>query len=64
MNLRFARIGLVIGTTGALLLAVVLSAQQVRPAAPMQIEKVKDGLYLVRGPVQPLRAQRLWRGLW
>ena len=48
--LRLARIGMVIGTTGALLLAVVLSAQQVRPAAPMQIEKVKDGLYLIRGP--------------
>jgi glyoxylase-like metal-dependent hydrolase (beta-lactamase superfamily II) len=48
--IRSARIGLVIGTTGALLLAVVLSAQQVRPAAPMQIEKVKDGLYLIRGP--------------
>jgi glyoxylase-like metal-dependent hydrolase (beta-lactamase superfamily II) len=48
--MRPARIVLVIGTTGTLLLAVVLSAQPVKPAAPMQIEKVKDGLYLLRGP--------------
>ncbi len=48
--MRFLRIALGIGTTGALVLAVALSAQQAKPAAPMQIEKVKDGLYLIRGP--------------
>jgi hypothetical protein len=29
--------------------AVALSAQQPKPAKPMQIEKIKDGLWLVRG---------------
>ena len=48
--MRALRIALGIGTTGALILAVALSAQQAKPAAPMQIEKVKDGLYLIRGP--------------
>ena len=48
--MRVLRIALGIGTTGALVLAVALSAQQAKPAAPMQIEKVKDGLYLIRGP--------------
>lgn len=45
-----ARLLLVIGTLGALSLATALSAQQAKPAAPMKIEKVKDGLYLIRGP--------------
>jgi glyoxylase-like metal-dependent hydrolase (beta-lactamase superfamily II) len=45
-----ARLLLVVGTIGALGLAGVLSAQQAKPAAPMKIEKVKDGLYLIRGP--------------
>jgi glyoxylase-like metal-dependent hydrolase (beta-lactamase superfamily II) len=44
------RLALVIGTVAALIVAVALSAQQAKPAAPMQIEKVKDGLYLIRGP--------------
>jgi len=48
--MRVLRIALGVGTTGALVLAVALSAQQAKPAAPMQIEKVKDGLYLIRGP--------------
>ena len=48
--MRPARLTLVLGTIGALSLAALMSAQQEKPAAPMQIEKVKDGLYLIRGP--------------
>ena len=48
--MRHFRIGLVIGSTSALIFALAVSAQQANPAAPMRIEKVKDGLYLVRGP--------------
>jgi cyclase len=48
--MRPARLTLIFGTIGALSLAGVMSAQQAKPAAPMQIEKVKDGLYLIRGP--------------
>jgi glyoxylase-like metal-dependent hydrolase (beta-lactamase superfamily II) len=40
-------------TVAALALAGVLSAQQAKPAKPMQIEKVKDGLYVIRGPFNP-----------
>ena len=49
-NERPVRIALVIGTIASLIVAVALSAQQPKPAAPMQVEKVKDGLYLIRGP--------------
>lgn len=45
-----ARIALLVGTTSALVLGAALSARQATPAAPMQIERVKDGLYLIRGP--------------
>ena len=45
-----ARLLLIAGTIGALSVAGMLSAQQEKPAAPMKIEKVKDGLYLIRGP--------------
>ena len=48
--MRPARLLLAIGTIAALSLAGVMSAQQAKPAMPMQIEKVKDGLYLIRGP--------------
>jgi cyclase len=48
--MQSARLLLVVGTIGALGLAGMLSAQQAEPAAPMKIEKVKDGLYLIRGP--------------
>lgn len=48
--MRHFRISLVIGSTCALIFAVAVSGQQAKPAAPMRIEKVKDGLYLVRGP--------------
>jgi cyclase len=48
--MRSARLILVVLTSGAMALATVLSAQQAKPEAPMRIEKVKDGLYLVRGP--------------
>ena len=47
--MRRARVVLAAATVGVLLL-VGLSARQAKPAAPMQIEKVKDGLYLIRGP--------------
>jgi len=46
---RFARIGLVVALGVALAVAAGV-AQQAKPEAPMRIEKVKDGLYLVRGP--------------
>jgi glyoxylase-like metal-dependent hydrolase (beta-lactamase superfamily II) len=46
--MRHARLALVLATIGTL--AAVLSAQRPAPAAPMQIEKVKDDLYLIRGP--------------
>jgi glyoxylase-like metal-dependent hydrolase (beta-lactamase superfamily II) len=49
-NERPVRIALLLSTISALILAVVLSAQQTKPAAPMQIEQVKQGLYLIRGP--------------
>jgi cyclase len=48
--MRPARLMIVVGTIAALGLASVMSAQQAKPAAPMQIEKVKDGLFLIRGP--------------
>ena len=48
--MRPARVALVGGIVGAAVLAAVLSAQQTKPAAPMQIEKIKEGLYLIRGP--------------
>ena len=48
--MRPARVALVGGSIAAMVLAGVVSAQQAKPAAPMQIEKVKDGLYLIRGP--------------
>jgi cyclase len=45
-----ARTLLFAATTAAAALAVAVSAQQPKPEAPMRIEKVKDGLYVVRGP--------------
>jgi cyclase len=45
-----ARVALVVGTVAAVALGVALAGQQSKPAAPMQVEKVKDGLYLLRGP--------------
>ena len=51
--MRSARFALVVMTVGALTLAGVLSAQQPKPAKPMQIEKVKDGLFVIRGPFNP-----------
>jgi cyclase len=47
--MRFARLAVVVATLGALAFAGLLSAQQ-KPEAPMRIEKVKDNLYLLRGP--------------
>jgi cyclase len=48
--MRSARLALVLAIIGALALAGVLSARQAKPAAPMQIERVKDNLYVIRGP--------------
>jgi cyclase len=45
-----ARTALVVATAAAAALAVAVSAQQPKPEAPMRIEKVKDGLYVIRGP--------------
>jgi glyoxylase-like metal-dependent hydrolase (beta-lactamase superfamily II) len=44
------RVALLLAIVAALGLAGVMSARQATPAAPMQIEKVKDGLYVIRGP--------------
>ena len=51
--MRPARLVLVTTTIAALALAGLLSAQQTKPAKPMQIEKVKEGLYVIRGPFNP-----------
>ena len=51
--MRSARFALVVVTVGALTLAGVLAAQQPKPAKPMQLEKVKDGLFVIRGPFNP-----------
>jgi cyclase len=48
--MRSARATLVLATVGALAAVSLLSARQAKPEAPMQIEKVKDDLYLIRGP--------------
>ena len=48
--MRRARLTLIVVTAGAVALGVALAGQQAKPAAPMQVEKVKDGLYLLRGP--------------
>jgi cyclase len=48
--MRSARLSLVVATAGALALGVALAGQQAKPAAPMRVEKVKDNLYLLRGP--------------
>jgi cyclase len=48
--MRSARLALVVATVGALVSASFLSAQPAKPEAPMRIEKVKDDLYLLRGP--------------
>jgi len=48
--MRPARTALLSATLALMALAIVLSAQQTKPAKPMQIEKVKDGLFLIRGP--------------
>lgn len=45
-----ARTVLVVATAAAAALAVAVSAQQPKPEAPMRIERVKDGLYVIRGP--------------
>jgi len=48
--MRRARVTLIVATVGAVALGVALTGQQGTPAAPMRVEKVKDGLYLLRGP--------------
>jgi cyclase len=44
------RVGLVAAAVAALIVAAVVSGQQAKPEAPSRIEKVKDGLYVIRGP--------------
>ena len=51
--MRPARLAILAGSIVAMVVAVVVSAQQTKPAKPMQIEKVKDGLYVIRGPFNP-----------
>jgi glyoxylase-like metal-dependent hydrolase (beta-lactamase superfamily II) len=48
--MRPARLTLVVATVGAVALGVVLGGQQEKPAAPMRVEKVKENLYVLRGP--------------
>ncbi len=48
--MRPARLAILAGSIAAMVVAVVVSAQQTKPTKPMQIEKVKDGLYVIRGP--------------
>jgi cyclase len=48
--MRRAHMALVVVTVGAVALGVVLAGQQAKPAAPMRVEKVKEGLYVLRGP--------------
>jgi glyoxylase-like metal-dependent hydrolase (beta-lactamase superfamily II) len=45
-----ARMVLVAATAAAAVLAAAVSAQQPKPEAPMRVEKVKDGLFVIRGP--------------
>jgi cyclase len=53
MVMRSARVVLLVSTVAAIALAGVLSGQQKKPAAPMRIEKVKENLYVLRGPFNP-----------
>jgi len=48
--MRSPRAALTLAIVAALSAAAVMSARQAKPAAPMQIEKVKDNLYVIRGP--------------
>ena len=48
--MQYVRPALVFAFFGGLTLAVALSGQQRQAAAPMTIEKVKDNLYVIRGP--------------
>ena len=48
--MRSPRAVLSLAIVAALSAAAVMSARQAKPAAPMQIEKVKDNLYVIRGP--------------
>jgi glyoxylase-like metal-dependent hydrolase (beta-lactamase superfamily II) len=47
--MRRARVILLVAIVGAAL-GVMVAGQQAKPAAPMRVEKVKDNLYLLRGP--------------
>ena len=51
--MRPARLAVLAGSIVAMVVTVAVSAQQTKPAKPMQIEKVKDGLYVIRGPFNP-----------
>jgi glyoxylase-like metal-dependent hydrolase (beta-lactamase superfamily II) len=45
-----ARVNLFAATIGAVALGVAAGGQQGKPAAPMRVEKVKENLYVLRGP--------------
>src|SRR5688572_17125147 len=63
--MRPARLTLVLGTIGALSIAALMSAQQEKPAAPMQIEKTLIGIYGVLSSVVSWRARdRTPYGAW
>ena len=48
--MRPARVTLVVATAAALILGAVLTGQQGKPEAPIRVEKVRDNLYVLRGP--------------
>ncbi len=48
--MRPARLAVSVATAGALAFVSLLHAGQAKPEAPMRVEKVKDNLYLLRGP--------------
>src|SRR5437867_2949582 len=47
-----ARVSLLVVSVGAMVLAGVLAGQD-KPAAPMRVEKVRENLYVLRGPFNP-----------
>jgi glyoxylase-like metal-dependent hydrolase (beta-lactamase superfamily II) len=50
MIMRLARIVLIVAAVSAVAVVGGLWGQETQPAAPMRIEKVKENLYLIRGP--------------
>ena len=48
--MRPARVVFLVATVGAIALGGMMAGQEGKPAAPMRIEKVKENLYVIRGP--------------